>query len=163
MKLKKRSQTHAADFLFTLSLFCVFAASAFIVILIGAHVYKNTVTEMQNTYSTRTALSYTVEKIRQHDTAGHIFLTELDGCDALLLKDNIDGNVYNTYIYSDGSALYELVVGEDTAPSKDMGEKIIEVKNFAITDKGDGFFYFSAEDMSGAQMNLLFHPRSVQS
>lgn len=162
MKLKKRGHIHAVDFLFSLSLFCVFAVLAFIIVLIGVHVYKNTVTEMQNTYSSRTALSYVAEKIRQHDSDGHIFLTEFDGCNALLLKDETCGEIYDTYIYSDGGALYELVVSENTVPAKDMGEKIIEVNKFTITAQDGGFYYFSAEDASGAQMSLLFHPRSIQ-
>ena len=48
---------HVVDFLFTLALFCVFAASALMVVVIGANVYRQTVRGMDSNYDSRTSLT----------------------------------------------------------------------------------------------------------
>ncbi|MCI8632138.1 MAG: DUF4860 domain-containing protein [Lachnospiraceae bacterium] len=152
--------SHTTDLLFSLGLFCVFAACAFIVIMIGIHVYQGTVEDMQNTYSTRTALSYVTEKIRQHDRSGCVSTASLDGKTVLVLSDSIDDTTYLTYIYADESALYELTIQEGAEPQLDMGEAIIEVKDFSIEEAENGFYQFSAADQSGDTVSLLLHLRS---
>ena len=64
---KQTYQQHMIDILFVLSLFCVFAVSSALLILFGADIYKKTVQQMENNYSTRTSIAYITEKIRQSD------------------------------------------------------------------------------------------------
>lgn len=160
MNLKRKNRSQGTDLFFTLSLFGVFAVSAFLLIMIGVQVYQSSVVSMEDTYSTRTSLAYVTEKIRQHDMAGSIFLEELDGKNALVLKDIVNDHTYFTYIYSDDSHLYELSVKEGNPVSSDLGEKILDVKNFSITPLADGFLEFSASDSEGNPVTLLLHLRS---
>ena len=97
--MKKKNHTHVTDVLFTLSLFCLFTACAFLVILIGIQVYKTTVSDLEDNYSSKTALSYVTEKLRQHDFAGGVSVTSLEGETALVLADDAEGETYLTYIY----------------------------------------------------------------
>lgn len=157
MKLKKR---HMTDLFFTLSLFGVFAVCSFILILIEVQVYRSSADQLTSTYSTRTALSYTAEKIRQHDREGSIFLTKINGETALAMKDQVGEEIYITYIYPDTDSLYELSVREGASVSAELGEKILEVKDFHITDKGRGFLEISASDTDGIPVSLLVHLRS---
>lgn len=62
MRNKRKNQGHIVDLFFTLSLFCLFAASALIVVIIGSDVYRKTTANMEENYATQTALSYTAEK-----------------------------------------------------------------------------------------------------
>ena len=96
---RRRFQSHTVDLLFTLSLFCVFAVCAFLVITMGVRVYRSTAQYLEDTYSARTALSYVAEKIRQHDAEGQVALTQLEGRNAILLTDEIEGSLYETYLY----------------------------------------------------------------
>ena len=89
---RRQFQSHTVDFLFTLSLFCVFAVCAFLVVSMGVKVYRSTARYLEDTYSARTALSYVAEKIRQHDAEGQTALTQLEGRNAILLTDEIDGS-----------------------------------------------------------------------
>ena len=155
-----RVQTHTADLLFTIGLFCVFAAAAFILVMIGIRAYQSTVSNMQDTFSTRTAVSYVAEKLRQHDTDGGAALGEVDGLPALVLSDQVGQDTYLTYIYADGEALYELTVREGADVSASLGEQILQVKDFTITDAGDGFYAFSASDSGGRTVRFLTHLRS---
>ena len=160
MGRRSSTQTHTADMLFTIGLFCVFAAAAFILVMIGIQAYQNTVSHMQDTFSTRTALSYVAEKLRQHDTDGGVAMTEVDGLPALALSDQVGENTYLTYIYSDGETLFELTVRDGTPVSADMGDEIMQVRDFTIDRSEDGFYSFSASDSSGHTVRYLTHLRS---
>lgn len=153
-------QRHTTDLFFTLSLFFVFAAAAFLVIMIGIRVYQSTVTTMQDTYSTRTAISYVAEKLRRHDSVGSASVTTLEGGDALLLTDDINGNTYLTYIYQEDGYLCELVVKDGADISRSQGEQIIAVEDFSVSETEDGFFEISAASSDGGTLRFLLHPRS---
>ena len=155
-----RVQTHTADLLFTIGLFCVFAAAAFILVMIGIGAYQNTVEQMQDTFSTRTAVSYVAEKLRQHDADGSVSLGRVEGLPALVLSDETGSGTYLTYIYADSETLYELTVRQGTAVTAGMGEQILQVRDFTIADVGDGFYEFSASDSGGHTVRFLTHLRS---
>lgn len=158
--MKPRNRTHVTDILFTLSLFCLFTACAFLVVLTGIQVYRTTVSDMEDNYSSKTALSYVTEKIRQHDFAGGVSVVSLKGENALVLKDPADGETYLTYIYAYEDYLWELSVKEGTPVSRDMGQKIIQVQDFSIEKKENGFFELSASDSRQNPLTILFHLRS---
>lgn len=158
--MKPRNRTHVTDILFTLSLFCLFTACAFLVVLTGIQVYRTTVSNMEDNYSSKTALSYVTEKIRQHDFAGGVSVVSLKGENALVLKDQADGETYLTYIYAYEDYLWELSVKEGTPVSRDMGQKIIQVQDFSIEKKENGFFELSASDSRQNPLTILFHLRS---
>ncbi|GAB6104333.1 hypothetical protein JCM17039_10870 [Blautia glucerasea] len=157
MKLKKR---HMTDLFFSLSLFGVFSVCSFMLILIGVQIYRSSASQLSSTYSTRTALSYTAEKIRQHDREGSVSLTEINGETALVTKEQIGEETYMTYIYPEDNHLCELSAKEGTTVSAELGEKILEVNNFCITEKGNGFLEISASDNDGTPLKLLIHLRS---
>lgn len=158
--MKPRNRTHVTDILFTLSLFCLFTACAFLVVLTGIQVYRTTVSDMEENYSSKTALSYVTEKIRQHDFAGGVSVVSLKGENALVLKDQADGETYLTYIYAYEDYLWELSVKEGTPVSRDMGQKIIQVQDFSVEKKENGFFELSASDSRQNPLTILFHLRS---
>lgn len=156
----KRDESHSVDLLFTLGLFCVFAASAFILVIIGIRVYQGTVDQMQDTFSTRTAIAYVAEKLRRHDEAGAVELTQIDGLTALRMTDSVGEDTYCTYVYSDGEYLWELTIRDGVRVSASMGEKIIQVKDFQISGAGGGFYEFTASDSAGGTVRFLIHLRS---
>ena len=160
MKLQDRRAAFT-DLFFALGLFCVFTACALLLVTIGLRAYRGTVTQMQDTYSTRTALAYVTEKVRQHDTAGAVCLTELEGAPALRLTDTVGESEYYTYIYADDSHLYELTLRAGAEPTRALGEPILEVQDFAVRDAGGGFWSFSAAGSGGETMQCLVHLRSA--
>ncbi len=156
----RNSRSHATDLFFTLSLFCVFAAAAFIVIMIGIRVYQSTVEQMQDTYSTRTAISYVAEKIRRHDASGQVAVSDFEGGDALVLSDDINGVTYLTYIYAQDDYLCELTVRADAQATRAQGEQVIAVEGFSIEELDGGFLEVSAADSGGDTICYLLHLRS---
>lgn len=158
--MKKNFHGHVTDLLFSLSLFCAFAVCAFFVITIGAGVYQRIAGNMENTYSTGTAFSYVAEKIRQHDLDGQISLTEVNGADALLLTDEVDGIAYQTCIYATDGALCEIVVKEGIRVSPSENDQILAVEDFTFTDRGNGFLELTAADAEGLPASCLIYIHS---
>lgn len=61
-----KQKNHVVDLLFSLALFCVFAASALTIVIMGADVYQKSVNDMNRNSTIRTSLSYLSEKIHQN-------------------------------------------------------------------------------------------------
>ena len=160
MNFRRQRQNHAVDLFFTLSLFCVFTVCALLLIAIGIQAYRTAAASLENTYSARTALSYVAEKVRQHDEEGRIFLTQIDGENALLLTDQVEKTVYETYIYPKDGAVCELVVREGTEISPDMVQTVVQVGSFSISELGDGFLELAASDGQGQTDTFLLHVRN---
>lgn len=158
MKMGSKSGSHMVDLLFTLALFCVFAASALMVVLIGANVYKSTVEQMDENFGGRTSLTYVATKIRQNDLAGGIRVTELGGVPALVLDQTVEGAVYQTWIYHYDGALREVFVSAENAPTSPDGDAIIEVADFSIEQR-DGSLVLSSVDHNGRRTTQTVTPR----
>ena len=69
MNIRFQPRRHVIDLLFTLALFCVFAASALLVVLIGADVYESSARGMDRNFGLQTSLHYVAAKVRQNDAA----------------------------------------------------------------------------------------------
>lgn len=126
------------DSVFVIALFTMFAATAFLLILIGAKQYKNTAENMDANYECRTISSYLTEKIRQSDCQGNIQTTFLEGVPALSLETTENDILYTTYIYYYKNALREIVVNSSSVFSLESGQEIIKTGGFTaeqITDQ----------------------------
>ena len=66
----KKTPEHTIDRVFLLALLALFAATAFLVVSIGAKQYHSIADSMTANYETRTVSSYLEEKMNQNDVAG---------------------------------------------------------------------------------------------
>ncbi len=135
--MNENRQRHSVSSLFTLILLLMFAFSTLSMVLLGSRIYRNGVSYLNRNYTTRTAVAYVTEKIRQHDEKEHVLLSELDGIPALLMKDDIEGETFLTYIYFYDGALRELYVRSSSEPSPDMGSRIVALDDFSVTVSPD--------------------------
>ncbi len=98
------------NILFVLSLFCVFAVTALLVVILGANVYKGISSNMQDHYGARVSVSYITEKVRQSDETGGVDLREMEEGPALVLIQAVGGYTYETWIYAEAGFLKEATV-----------------------------------------------------
>ena len=136
-KRRFHEQVHITDLLFSLGLLCLFTISSLTVLLIGAHVYKQTALDMKTNYTTRTALTYVAE-----------------------LSESIGGVSYITYIYEDENALKELFVQASQPVTKSQGETILAIQNFSIEQAGENLLRFTVTDEENTSASLFIHIRS---
>ena len=125
---------HMTDKMFLVILFAVFAICAFSLIMIGANVYSHTASVMNQDYEKRIDISYVTEKIRQWDETDSIEIGSFHGRAALIHKEMINGEKYNTYLYQEKGALRELMVREGLDTTTMQGEKIIAAKEFSVKE-----------------------------
>lgn len=155
-----KRKTHSVDHLFTFGLFALFMLLAMLLVILGANVYRGTVSRMDSNYETRTSLAYLTEKIREADAAGQILVTELEGEPALELRETISGDSYRTYIYYYKGSLRELFLSADTEAALRQGRKVLEVKALEITKESDHIIRFTVTDSNGHKTQTLVHPVS---
>lgn len=150
----KQERGHVIDLLFTLALFCVFAASSFLVVLMGANLYKQTVTQMTQNYNTRTSLSYLAEKIRQNDITDGIRIGEVEGATALILEQKVGESTYQTWIYSSGGELREVMVAQGTKVKAADGQPIMELAHLQVDRSPEGLLSLTTIDPDGTVSTL---------
>lgn len=159
----KNDNKHVVDIIFVLALFCVFAACALMLVTLGANIYKRTVDEMDFNYSSRTAFAYVTEKLRQNDSESKLSLDDLSGTPAVLLKQDIDGTIYHTYLYLDADGyLKELFVKEGTtlgSGTLSAGQKILELESFDAIQLSDSLFLFTLVSKDHDTMTLYVTSR----
>ena len=156
-----RQKSHMIDLLFTLALFCVFAATSLIVVIIGADVYSRIAAGMNYGFETRTSLVYVSEKIRQNDLDDAIYLGELDGVPALVLEQTYGVTVYCTYIYYHDGVLRELFASADIPVKPTDGQRITALSDFSVEQLQYGVFRITSVGTDGEKRSVLCAPRSV--
>ena len=126
----KKERKHYIGGLLALLLLCVFAACVLSVLLAGAGTYRKLTARDRASYDSRTATQYLATRIRQADRQGAVSVRAFEGRDALVLTEEIDGELYETRIYYCDGYLRELftVAGADLAPED--GEKILPAGSF---------------------------------
>jgi hypothetical protein len=113
--------------MFTITLLGVFALAAIFVAVMGANVYKGSAEKMHDNFDTRTSLVYIAEKVRQSPKDNYE-VRQLQGEDALVLKETYDARVFETWIFVKDSKLHELMVEEGTDIS-DFGGQTVTIMN----------------------------------
>lgn len=154
---------HIVDILFVLALFSVFAVSALVLVTIGANVYQNTVQDMESNFDSRTAMAYLTEKIRQNDSTGAVSIGELEGVEALLLEQEIEGENYITYLYFHEGSLKELFIreGTDLVGSPLMaGQTIMPLSALKLEQVSPSLYSFEMTTSGGEVKNLLLSTHS---
>lgn len=154
MNLKMRNRP-VVDILFLLALFSVFLISALFVVLFGAKIYRNTVAGMDDNFKSRTALSYVTEKMRQHDHEGGASVIDYKGSPVLRLQEEIEGNIYYTYLYEDDGYLMELTAKSDYDFNKAGGQQIVETDGFLIEEVNDSLYRITLKDASGKELSYF--------
>lgn len=150
---------HIIDIVFTLALLCVFTASALFVVLIGANVYKSTVADMGENFDIRTSITYISTKIRQNDTPGGIFVAKLDDVDALVLEQNLNEQVYQTWIYHCDGELREIFSKKGNPVHVTDGQTIMSMPDLKIEETEDRMLRFTYIGGAGNQVSLVMSPR----
>ena len=161
--IQKNENRHVIDTIFVLALFAIFAVCALMLVSIGAGVYQKTVDDMNSNYNSRTTYSYIAEKLRQSDISGSVSIGQLDDLSALVLSEEIEGNIYSTYLYAYDGYLRELFVSPDfiiSDQAKNAGQKLLQIKDFSIQQISSGLYKFSMTTNDNQKLELFVSPKS---
>jgi len=159
----KRGNRRVIDVLFTLSLFCVFAAASLIVVYIGADVYRSTIHSMDIGFEVNTTLTFVSTKMRQHDIDGGIRIDTLEGQNALVLEHVIGEAVFETWIFHYDGFLRELFINQENTGALALwaGQELIRVYAFDISVSDEHIVTISARSTDGTQARKLIGIRTA--
>ena len=158
--MKTVRKRHTADSLFSLLLLLIFSIFTLLLAGTGAMVYKNSAAKLDENYTSRTAVAYVSEKLRQNDRAGAVSFTEVEGCSALALQEDVEGESFVTYIYFYDGALRELFMRASSQPSAALGTAIVKLADFAVTQE-DAMMRVTAISPDGNENSILLHVDSL--
>lgn len=159
----KQENRHIIDVLFVLALFCVFAISALMLLMIGANVYQRTVDDMDMNYNSRTAFSYVTEKIRQNDADCAVSIGTLEDRPAILLSQEVNDKLYITYLYEYEGYLTELFTGADLQLGSDIlkaGHQLIPLKDFELYEAAPSLYHFVLTTEDSQTVSLYISTQS---
>ena len=154
MQFQNRKR-HMVDFLFPIALFFIFTLSALMVMLFAARIYQSSVDNSSRNDTARTALSYIAEKIHQNDMEDSVTLGSFDNCDALIIKQDYNGDVYTTYIYTHEGALKELFAKDGANADASNGKRILDVESFTVTQLNENLLKFHCVDKNGHSASIV--------
>ncbi len=149
----KEPGRHIVDVLFVLALFGVFAASALMLVTIGANVYKKTVSNMNDNFAERTAYSYISEKIRQNDICDSIEIGELEGTCTLMFIRRVGDDEYCTCLYLYDGYLKELFIRRDSFTGTNLlqaGQDIMPLSGLTMEETKTGLIRLTLDTGSRA-------------
>lgn len=155
----EKENKHSISILSNLFLFFVFTFVGICVVLVGAKVYQSVTENMEENYAGRTALAYTAEKIRQHDTADAISLSMVENVPALCLNQHIKDSDYATYIYYYDGYLREAFVKADADVTLLQGSPIVKLPGFIIEKTDNNMYQLTATEHSGDEISMFIRPK----
>jgi len=150
-----RSSHNKVDTVFVLMIFCVFAVSVFLVLMLSGSTYRNIADISSEGRDDRIAMSYIRTKVRNADSAGSIYVSEFHGLSALSLEEYFGGNTFVTHIYAYDGWIFELfhVAGVEFTPED--GVPIIRADYLSFEEIAGGLIRVSTDSGS-----LFIYPRS---
>lgn len=136
-----KEKTSKLTDLLALLLLAVFAVCVLFVLLTGAKVYRNLVRSGGTRFERRTAVQYVTTRVRQAES---VSVAEFEGCDALVIPEEIGGKTYLTRVYVYDGYIRELFCAETANLSPEDGEKILPAESLEF-DVEDGILSVSID------------------
>jgi len=153
--MRKNTRGQRIDTVFVLVIFCVFAISVLMVLMLGANIYQNVNGMTQEGYGEHLALSYIWTKVKNGDDSGKVLIEDFDGRPALCFDEEYSQVEYRTLIYYYNGWIYELFSEKDLGLSPQDGTQILRIDELNFETLNHGIIRVS----TGAS-SLLISPRS---
>jgi competence protein ComGC len=128
-KLLNEKGYSLVEMVIAMMLLLIFGLAVFTLAASTSGAYQGLVNEKSEMATVRIASSYLMTKLRQSDMENAIYVDESNriGSEALVIKEELAGEVYNTWIYLSGGYLREATVPEGETPSDDVSFEIAEL------------------------------------
>lgn len=146
------------DFI-TLAVFAMLAVCMLAVLASGAGIYSRLTSRAKSQYDSRTVSRYLTTRIHQADAAGQLSLEEFGETPAIVLREELGGEVYLTRIYCYEGYLRELFTPENGTFSPEDGEKLLPAQALTPNRQG-GLLFLELICSDGSRRELILYLRS---
>lgn len=154
-----RRESKSAGIVVGLLITLVFAAAMLFVLITGARFYQNIATVMDEQFKERTCLSYIVANVRHHDETGSVSIENLNGVDALVMRETADDQVNDTMIYFYNGYVYELYAPKGSQFDLGDGFQLIKMDDLSFKELTSTLYRVECS-YGGRTDTLLFHVSS---
>ncbi|MBO5667244.1 MAG: DUF4860 domain-containing protein [Firmicutes bacterium] len=120
-----------------LLLFAILAVCVLSVLLMGAKAYRGVTERDRIGFERRTTAQYIAARLHQGDQSGAILVRDFSGESSLVLKEDIDGTVYETIVYCHEGYLCELFVPENSGFEPVDGTRLTELTDLEFQREGN--------------------------
>lgn len=160
--IKHKIINRSSEVIFTMLLFLLFTFMILSVLISGVSVYKNTEEVMRNRYEERTAIAYVMTRLRQCDSYNAVSVDSINSINSLvLIREELLGNEYKTYIYCYNGWIHELFVDAYMEFDPEAGTRIVEAEGLEFIIKEPGLLYIKYESDTGTTNNIHINLRSM--
>jgi len=125
-------------------IFCVFAISVLIVLVLGANTYESVTVLSREGYTEHSILSYIWTKVKNSDNVGRVYVGEFHGLSALYIEEEIGKIEYSTTVYQYNGWIYELFCEKGLEFNPEDGAKIIKFDNLTFKELEYGLIKVSS-------------------
>ena len=147
---ERTERKHVIDFLFPLALFFVLTATSVALVVLASGTYSRQVQDSEDSFASRTALSYVTEKIHQADEYGAVYAGTFDGQDAIVIRQTYSEQTYVTYLYEYDGYLRELFIQDGVDAKASDGRKILSSDCFSFDQTQHGLFHLYCTNKDGS-------------
>jgi hypothetical protein len=140
MKKENSINQFLIPYIFIMLLFLTIVILSFMMILAGKNIYNNINEDRKSNYDVRVTLSYVANKMRQADRNDGIEIREINGNNALVIRETYDDADYETWIYYYNNSLYEIFTDEGSEFEMIDGNEILKVEDFDILKLKENLF-----------------------
>lgn len=130
--MKRRDNQQSVCALGALLLLGVFAVSILCVLLAGTGTYQRLTRRDQHAHDSRTCAQYLATKVRQAYAPDAVSVQSFDGRDALVIRREVDGEIYLERVYCCDGWLMELFAPADSDMAARDGEKIMQADSMTL-------------------------------
>ena len=145
------------DTIFVLVIFCVFAISVLLVLMLSADMYRKMTDISREGYDNRTGLSYVWTKVKTNDNVGQIHIGDFNGIPAICFDEVFSDVTYTTRVYFYDGWVRELFseVGIDFLPED--GAQLIQIDDLVFEQ-----LEYDIIKISSGGNSLLIYPRATR-
>lgn len=147
---ERTERKHVIDFLFPLALFFVLTATSVALVVLASGTYSRQVQDSEDSFASRTVLSYVTEKLHQADEYGAVYAGTFDGQDAIVICQTYSEQTYMTYLYEYDGYLRELFIQDGVDAKASDGRKILASDSFSFEESQEGLLHLYCTNKDGS-------------
>ncbi|MBR1443215.1 MAG: DUF4860 domain-containing protein [Firmicutes bacterium] len=141
-------------------IFGIFAIFSMVMIFASYNIYSKILFQSEENEKARTVLCYVSNKIHSGDAEGKVYLKHINEVNSLVIEEENNGIVYNTYIYYHDGYLKEYVQSADKEADLGYGDKLIELSGFKIKSEKNGLITIKMSDSENNSHSMSITLRS---
>lgn len=159
IKYAKTLNTSQLEFLLVMMLILISGLGMLGIVTLGANHYFKTVHHLEEQFNVYNSLNYIGMKIRQNQSPSNIHMVIKDNKQILVITEEIEEVVYETWIYQYEDKLYELFTEKGNAIDLKNGVALMPIKKLVMEKSDEEVVKIQITNQEGESRALFLYLR----